>query len=77
VNSLSGLFNAIVNVLFRYYTDDSSIMTDCLAAENYGCVGQEVGVFINAFLSVEVADYSFGTYSSVTSTIGSSVAASS
>lgn len=52
-------------------------MTACLAASNYGCIGQEAGAFIKAFLSVEVADYTYGTYSSVTSTIGSSVSQSS
>ena len=36
----------MVNVVFRYYTDDSTIMTACLAAGNYGCVGQEAGAFI-------------------------------
>ena len=74
VNSISGFFNAVVNVLFRYYADDSSIMDDCLTAKNYGCVGQELGIFINDFLNVEVADYSYGSYASVTSSIGGSVA---
>ena len=74
VNSFSGFFNIIVNIFFRIYYDDKETLISCLKNDNYGCLGQQAGEFVKAFLSVEVVDFSFGDYSSITEQIGDSVA---
>jgi len=59
VNSLSGLFNAIVNVGFRLWSDNTAWDALYTYYENDDPVnlGIEISYFFKAFFSFQVPDY--------------------
>ena len=59
LNTPSGFLDGVVNFVFRFFTDDTVTLNQCITDSNFGCIGSEAGKFLKMFLSNEVPSYTY------------------
>jgi hypothetical protein len=57
MNSYSGFLDGFINFIFRYLSEDPSVMNNLVAAGNTVNVGIHFGQWLKMFFSSEVTSY--------------------